>query len=128
MRQLERSTDKVHHIQGISEPQLLKPILAGILCYESAWSPPFGEPFRKHLTDHSGLHQLNIGCSLCRGTFEVPYPEDSRGYPDISTSPVIIIEDRWPLLQFLLRLLKQLQPLGTAPAINYPSYLACLHS
>jgi hypothetical protein len=125
VRQLTRSTGEVHHIQGRSDSEC-KPILAGILCYESGWTPPFGKPFQNHLSDLSGIHQLNIGCSLRHGTFEVPYPGKATGYPDLSASAAIIIQDRWPLLQFLLRLLKQLQPLGTAPAINYEAYLSRL--
>lgn len=127
VRQLRRSTGSVHHLQGVNKSPEEKPILAGILCYECEWSPPFGEPFRKSLTTLRGLQQLNIGCSLRHGTFEVPYSENTTGHPDLSTFPTIIIEDKWPLLQFLLRLLKQLQPLGTAPAINYGAYLECLH-
>jgi len=125
VRRLQRSTGKVWHLKGTDESSPLKPILAGILCYESEWTPPFGQSFRQCLSNLRGLDQLNIGCSLLHGTFEVPYPVDAQGHPILSAEP-LILEDTRTLLQFLLRLLKQLQPLGSAPAIDYEAYLSCL--
>lgn len=127
VRRLKRSLGEVHYIKG-RENSKLKPILAGILCYESEWNPPFGVPFQQHLSSLIDIQQLNIGCSLRHGTFEFPYPVQDTDQTDISATAAIIIQDRWPLLQFLLRLLKQLQPLGTAPAINYEAYLSRLAS
>lgn len=125
VRRLQRSTGRVWHLNGTNMSPPLKPILAGILCYESDWTPPFGTSFRQSLSDLRGLDQLNIGCSLRHGTFEIPYPADAQGHPFLSAEP-IVLEDTRTLLQFLLRLLKQLQPLGSAPAIDYEAYLSCL--
>jgi hypothetical protein len=125
VRRLQRSTGMVWHLKGTDTSRSPKPILAGILCYESEWKPPFGESFRQCLSDLRGLDQLNIGCALRHGMFEVPYPADAEGHPTLFGEPVIL-EDCRTLLQFLLRLLKQLQPLGSAPAIDYGAYLSCL--
>ena len=125
VRRLRRSTGLVWHLTGTDQSRSLKPMLAGLLGYESEWSPPFGDSFRRCLSDLRELEQLNFGCSLQNGTFEVPYPADAEGYPSLSGEP-IILEDSRPLVQFLLRLLKQLQPLGSAPAIDYGAYLSCL--
>ena len=58
-----------------------------------------------------------MGCSLLHGAFEVRYP--SPGDLDLAA-----VEGPRSLVQFLMRLLKQLQSLATAPAIDYDAYLA----
>ena len=57
-----------------------------------------------------------MGCALLHGAFEVDYPASA----EISLTAV---EGPRSLVQFLMRLLKQLQSLATAPAIDYEAYL-----
>jgi hypothetical protein len=54
---------------------------------------------------------------LLHGAFEARYP-DGRGLE------LTVAEGPRSLVQFLMRLLKQLQALATAPAIDYDAYLA----
>lgn len=117
VRRLFRTSAAVPHIAGVAEPRQVPPIIAGILAYQSSWTPPLGNPLRAALADLPAEGGLNIGCSLLDGVFEASYP----GPDEVSLG---IIEDPRALVQFLLRLLKQLQSLATAPAIDYEAYLA----
>jgi hypothetical protein len=116
VRRLHRTSAPVPHVEGVAKPRSLPPIVAGILTYQSSWTPPFGDPLRQAVAELTAEKQLNIGCALVHGTFEVRHPEDGR--PDLT-----IVEGPRSLLQLLMRLLKQLQSLATAPAIDYEAYL-----
>lgn len=116
VRKLFRTSAPVPHVEGVAMPRVVPPIIAGILAYQSSWTPPLGDSLREALVDLPEDGQLNLGCSLLNGVFEAHYP--SQGEVSLT-----IIEDSPALVQFFLRLLKQLQSLGTAPAINYEAYL-----
>ncbi len=98
------------------KPHLLPRIVAGIVTYQSSWTPPFGDPFRDALAGLATEHQLDVGCALLHGAFEARYPA-----PGVVT--LTAVEGPRSLVQFLMRLLKQLQALATAPAIDYEAYL-----
>lgn len=117
VRRLRRTSAPVPHIEGVAKPRPLPPIVAGILTYQSSWTPPFGDSLRKALAELATDRHLNIGCALIHGTFEARYLEN--GGVDLT-----VIDGPRSLLQFLMRLLKQLQALATAPAIDYEAYLA----
>ena len=117
VRRLHRTSAPVPHVEGVAKPRPLPRIVAGIVAYQSSWTPPFGDPLRDSLAGLGADHRLDVGCALLHGAFEVHYP--SRG--EISFTAV---EGSRSLVQFLLRLLKQLQSLATAPAIDYEAYLA----
>jgi hypothetical protein len=116
VRRLHRTSAPVPHVEGVAKPRPLPPIVAGILTYQSSWTPPFGDPLRQAVAELTAEKQLNIGCALVHGTFEVRHPEGGR--PDLT-----IVEGPRSLLQLLMRLFKQLQSLATAPAIDYEAYL-----
>ena len=117
VRRLHRTSAPVPHVEGVAKPRPLLRIVAGIVTYQSSWTPPFGDPFRDALAGLAADHQLDVGCSLLHGAFEARYP--SPGSLDLAA-----VEGPRSLVQFLLRLLKQLQSLATAPAIDYDAYLA----
>jgi len=117
VRRLHRTSAPVPHVEGVAQPRPVPPIIAGILTYQSSWTPPFGDPFRQVVSELSENRQLSIGCALVHGMFEARYLQG--GAVDIT-----IVESSRSLLQLLMRLLKQLQSLATAPAINYEAYLA----
>ena len=116
VRRLHRTSAPVPHVEGVATPRPVPRILAGILAYQSSWTPPFGDPFRDSMVGLAPEHQLDIGCALLHGTFEAQY-----GAP--GEVALTVIEDSRSLVQFLLRLLSLLQVLATAPAINYRAYL-----
>jgi hypothetical protein len=119
VRRLHRTTAPIPYAEGAYRPRPLPRILAGILTYESSWTPPFGQPFLNTLAELPPDSQLDVGCALLHGAFEVRYPDGNN-------VELTVVEGRRSLVQFLLRLLKQLQPVATVPAIDYQAYLARL--
>ena len=116
VRRLHRTSAPVPHVEGVARPRPLPRIVAGILTYQSLWTPPFGEPFRSALAKLAADKQLDVGCALLHGAFEARYE-------DAGNVTLMVAEGRQSLVQFLMRLLKQLQALATAPAIDYEAYL-----
>lgn len=117
VRSLHRTSAPVPHVEGVAKPRPLPRIVAGILTYQSSWTPPFGDAFKSAVAELGTNGQLDVGCVLIHGAFEVQYP--AAGPAEIT-----VIDGRRSLVQFLMRLLKQLQVLATAPAIDYEAYLA----
>lgn len=117
VRRLHRTSAPVPHVEGVANPRRLPPIVAGILTYQSSWTPPFGDPLRQALSALATEQHLSIGCALVHGTFEARYLEN--GTVDLN-----VIDGPRSLVQLLMRLLKQLQASATAPAIDYEAYLA----
>ncbi len=116
VRRLHRTSAPVPHVEGVAKPRPLPRIVAGIVTYQSSWTPPFGDRFRDALACLAPDHQLDVGCALLHGAFEV-------GYPTSAEISLTAVEGPRSLVQFLMRLLKQLQSLATAPAIDYEAYL-----
>ena len=120
VRKLHRSSAPIRHAGGEYAPQALHHIPVGILCYESAWHPPFGEAFCSALGDLTADHRLDFGCALKHGAFEVGYAASSPELQAATTG--------FPLLEFLLSLLRRLQSIGTVPAIVYDQYLSAIRA
>jgi len=116
VRRLHRTSAPIPYAEGSYKPRPLPRIVAGIVTYQSSWTPPFGDSFRDALAELPPEAQLNVGCSLVNGAFEAQY-RDGHGVE------LTIIEGPRSLVQFFFRLLKQLQALATAPAIEYEAYL-----
>lgn len=116
VRRLHRTSASIPYAKGAYTARQLPSIVAGILTYESSWTPTLGEPLKQALSELDTDHQLNIGCALVHGTFEARYHED-KGVD------ITVIDGPRSLVQLLMRLLKQLQALATAPAIDYEAYL-----
>jgi len=117
VRRLYRTSAPVPYVEGIAAPRPLPRIVAGLVTYQSSWTPPFSDPLRDALAGLATEHQLDLGCALLHGAFEVRYPAPGE-------AALVVAEGRRSLVQFLMRLLKQLQALATAPAIDYEAYLA----
>jgi hypothetical protein len=116
VRRLHRTSASISHAGGSYEPRLPQRIVGGIVTYQSSWTPPFGQPLRDALQELSSDGELDIGCSLINGVFEARY---ASGNPVDLT----VIEGPRSLVEFLFRLLRQLQPIATVPAIKYDDYL-----
>jgi hypothetical protein len=117
VRRLYRTSAPLPHIGGIAQPRPLPRIVAGLVTYQSSWTPPFGTPLRDALAELATEHQLDLGCALLHGAFEARYSAPGE-------VALTVAEGSRSLLQFVMRLLKQLQALATAPAIDYEAYLA----
>jgi hypothetical protein len=118
VRRLRRTSAEFLHATGRSRTTP-KPILGGIVAYESGWSPPLGTAFESALRVSPADAQLDVGCALCHGGFEVVY--GSGGEPNITQSGA-----ESSLIFFFLRLLHRLQRVATVPAIDYVEYSSLL--
>jgi hypothetical protein len=113
VRSLHRTTAPVPHAGGVYDPVKPRRIIGGVLTRRSDWSPPFGEPFESCLTN---LDDLDIGCAVEHGGFVVSRDKDDK---------IVSIEHsdaNVALIYFVMRLLRQLQAVGSAPAIDYDEY------
>jgi Domain of unknown function (DUF6602) len=86
-------------------------ILAGILTFESEWSPPLGSALVKALKQGGEAERLDMGCVAAHGTFTW----DAAGFH-------AIIPKGKPATAFLLELIARLQELATVPMIDVRAY------
>lgn len=86
-----------------------QPILGGTLAVTSAWSNPFGASFRKALKGLSEDQHLDLGVAISAGAFEVS---------DADELDVIIYDRDTALVGFFMALIRKLQPLATALAMD----------
>jgi hypothetical protein len=124
VRSLHRTTAPVPHAGGMYDPIAPRRIIGGVLTRRSSWSPPFGEAFETCLRDLDAkdpdgfMWGLDIGCAVEHGGFTVTRTKDTHFGFDIEHS-----EANVALIYFVMRLLRQLQAVGSAPAIDYDAYL-----
>ena len=123
VRKLHRTSAPVVHAGGrIEETKAPFPIIGGILASRSGWKkPPLGEAFERALQDEPPERQLDIGCALMHGGFDVVRDEHGEVWINRSTPDV-------SLIFFLLRLFSRLQALGTVPAIDLGLYARTLEA
>jgi hypothetical protein len=115
VRKLRRTSVAIPHAGGIYSPKPHFRILAGILALDSDWSPGLSTSLLTTLYAQPQDSQLDLGCSLLHGSFEVVYSEGDA--PQFEQS-----KQGTSLVFFFLRLLERLQQLGTVPAIDLREY------
>ena len=116
VRRLCRTSVGIVHAGGEHAPRPVTPILGGVLATQSEWNPHFGEAFHACLAERQEEERLNVGCVLEAGGFDITYDNDE-------TRPQISSREH-ALAFFFLRLLRNLQRIGTVPALDYDAYLA----
>jgi len=114
VRKLTRTSSPITHAGGTFPPRKPIPIIGGILSLTNEWKPPFGSPFNEVLSSLSPFERINIGCSLKHGSFFVDYKNDNQ---KIFTS-----KDSQSLLFCFLKILEELQNVGTVAAIDLSKY------
>ena len=110
VRKLHRTSLPIPHAGGIYDPKPLGHILAGLLTFESEWSPALGEPLQNALQEATTLSVLDIGCIASHGIFA-----HKNG-----TTPITM--EKKPATAFLLELIARLQELATVPMIDVRAY------
>lgn len=122
VRKLLRTSIPIPHIDGGFYPAKVPfNILAGVLTLDSGWKEPFSSNFSKIIKSLPKENQLDIGCVLMSGGFNIEYPSDADPLIKISKS-----DDS--LIFFFLKLLIRLQSQATVPAININAYLENLET
>ena len=118
VRSLQRTTTLIPHAGGYYDPKPHNKILSGLLTLSSGWTPPLGDSLEKALLGLDAESRLDIGCILDEGSFLADY---EKAYISKSTKEE-------SLIFFFLKLLIELQKLGTAPAIDINCYGSALDS
>jgi len=118
VRRLHRTSAEFLHASGRSRT-IPKPILGGIVAFESGWSPPLGDSFEAVMRTSTVDTRVDLGCALRHGGFEIVYSD--RGEPQLSRC-----DADSSLIFFFLRMLHRLQQIATVPAIDYVEYTGLL--
>jgi hypothetical protein len=124
VRRLHRTSVDVPHAGGKYDPVKPRRIIGGFLARRSTWSPPFGDAFHgclRALDERASAdveYGIDIGCAVENGGFSVDRQKDELQSVTIEHS-----EANVALIYFVMRLLRQLQAVGSAPAIDYDAYL-----
>lgn len=87
-----------------------KPVLAGIVCHESNWSPAFGDAFETVMASLDDDSRLNLGCVANSGAFSALADEVARASADNA------------LIAFCVALFDGLQKIGNATAVDVIAY------
>ena len=111
LRSLKRTSTSIPTANGLLQPKPLHEIIFGILTNRSRTNNLFSENFLKRLCLDDPIKKLSCGCCLDQGCFFV---EDSC--IKVSKQGVFLI-------YFVIRLIQELQKIGTVPAINLNAYL-----
>ncbi len=112
VRNLHRTSASIIHAGGNFEPVKPKPIIGGILTYDCEWTNGLNDTFVANLKTLQNNQILNLGCSLMAGAF----------YINKSTDKLQISSADESLIYFFLKLLMELQRIGTVPAIDINEY------
>lgn len=112
VRKLVRTSLPVPNIYGKSSPKEPPYIHGGLLCFNSEWTPPFGQPFETALSLGKDYSMVNITCVAQSGIFEI---DDDNQILKITNHAVTY---------FFFRLLSILQQKATVPMMDVMAYAA----
>lgn len=110
VRRLTRTSLPIPHAGGTFPPKPLPYILAGLLAFESDWSPGMGQALLDALGGESE-RRLDLGCVAAHGVFECD-----------ETGCYTLKQQGKPATAFLLELIARLQNSGTVPMIDVRAY------
>lgn len=112
VRKLYRTSLPIPHAGGTYPPKPLPHILAGILTFDSDWSPPLGKSLIEALDEGKGNRHLDLGCIAAHGIFN---SSDQEAFYSIAPGGK-------PATAFLLELIARLQTSATVPMIDVRAY------
>ena len=119
VRALERTSAQITDARGrIEEPRNPSPILAGLLATRSGWTPGMGDAFTKALGDQDPGGRLDLGCVLDFAGWQARYADGDPSWVASTEGQALVF--------FYLRLLSELQAVGTVPAIDYAAWSSFL--
>ena len=119
VRALKRTSVEIPFAAGKYRPKPLHKILAGIIAIESTWKDPLGDTFKNNIRGLSEEQKLDFGCAIKHGAFWIDYN------PKFAVQKS---EKDEALMFFFLRLMMELQSIGTVPAIDIREYAKSLQS
>lgn len=124
VRKLERTSAHVVHKGGKYRPNeiALSPIIGGILTTRNGWTSPLAK-LDKHQPGPDDPGFLNIGVALDDFCFD--YTPTLTG-TSVTTERTTSLHGQ-QLIHFAIRLFRQLQAIGTVPAVDMEKYEARIH-
>jgi hypothetical protein len=110
VRCLRRTSLPIPTASGVIPAREPPPIIAGLLTFESDWSPPLGESLIAALAESDPNRALDIGCIAAHGTFWT----GADGYEVRAGGKAATA--------FLLELIARLQASATVPMLDVRAY------
>lgn len=111
VRRLSPTSLPIPHAGGVYDPKPKIEILAGIVSFDSDWSPPLGETFMDALKTDKSEERLDLACVASHGIVIC----DDKGCHQVTT-------ETKAATAFLLELIAKLQMVGTVPMIDIRAY------
>ena len=111
VRALHRTSLPIPHVGGTAQAKEPQPIIGGLLCVDSSWSPALGKPFKAAVSEDLEAGKLDLSCIATIGVCEI---DDESG--------VVIHDGAKALTFFLLRLIALLQEKATVPMLDVMAY------
>lgn len=112
VRKLIRTSAPVPHSDGVKKPKALFEIIAGIVSTDICWKDGFGKTFKSNYKLLTGNKFINCGLAASGHCF------DAFG----DNKDLNVKKGDETLAYFIFRLLKALQNLATAPAVEWDKY------
>ena len=119
VRKLERTSVDIPFAAGIYRAKPLHEILAGIIALESTWADPIGKTLENNMKKLDKESRIDFGCILKQGSFWADYSNELKLQRSSKDEA---------LLFFFLKVLMNLQCIGTVPAIDIGKYAEPLES
>lgn len=112
VRQLFRTSAPIPYSYGFNEPKKLFKIIAGIISTDIGWTDGFGNAFESNHALLTGNKFINCGMAASGHCFDT-FNEDKS---------LNVKTGNETLAYFIFRLLRALQNLATAPAVEWDKY------
>ena len=116
VRAHRRTSTEIPHAGGRFEPREVPSILAGLLTSASTWTDPRPK-LHEVLSALQPPSRIQLGCSARNLAFHATYGDSMT---------VHVSRPDKALVFFVLHLLRELQAVGSVPAIDYTAYLRVL--
>lgn len=110
VRRLRRTSVAIAHAGGRHRAVRPKPIIGALLCLESSWDPPLGQPLRRALASLTAAGRIDLGCAVQDGAFTFVKGGLRSSPPNLA------------LVSFFVWLFDRLQRIGTVPALDLSAY------
>jgi hypothetical protein len=111
VRRLKRTSAPIPMASGTLRPTEVQNIVGALVSTTSGWKAPFTDPLRSTVDAQPPDERLDLGLALDTGAFEL----HSDGSLGISSAELALVT-------FFIALLRRLQRVGTAPAIDWSAY------
>jgi hypothetical protein len=112
VRALHRTSLPIPSASGVLPAKSLHCIIGGVLAFDSAWKPAFGDALERALRADEANGRIDLGCVAGSGHF----------YYDASSKTYRYSLEGKAATAFLFRLISMLQFCGTVPMIDLHAY------